>query len=47
MRCGNGSDRTKHPAELSGDDWVRWGLEAETTVALPLPVSNDDATPRR
>ena len=21
MRCGNGSDRTQHPAELFGDDW--------------------------
>ncbi|GAB4397687.1 MAG: hypothetical protein OHK0048_06800 [Rhodoferax sp.] len=24
MRCGNGSDRTPHPAELFGDDWVDW-----------------------
>ena len=21
MRCGNGSDRTQHPAELFGEDW--------------------------
>ena len=26
MRCGNGSDRTQHPAELFGDDWDQWGL---------------------
>lgn len=22
LRCGNGSDRTQHPAELLGSDWV-------------------------
>jgi hypothetical protein len=21
MRCGNGSDRTQHPAELFGEEW--------------------------
>ena len=25
MRCGNGSDRTPHPSELFGPDWVDWG----------------------
>ncbi|HCE94999.1 MAG TPA: DUF3079 domain-containing protein [Acidovorax sp.] len=35
MRCGNGSDRTQHPAELFGEDWDRWGLAAEE--ALPVP----------
>ncbi|WP_298214646.1 DUF3079 domain-containing protein [Acidovorax sp.] len=29
MRCGNGSDRTQHPAELFGDDWDQWGLESQ------------------
>jgi hypothetical protein len=24
MRCGNGSVRTPHPAELFGDDWAEW-----------------------
>lgn len=24
MRCGNGADRTAHPAELFGDDWQDW-----------------------
>ena len=35
MRCGNGSDRTQHPAELLGEDWYEygdWGLVAETDV---------------
>lgn len=25
MQCGNGSERTQHPAELLGDDWYNWG----------------------
>jgi hypothetical protein len=32
MRCGNGSSRTQHPAELLGDDWYTsggWNLEIE------------------
>jgi hypothetical protein len=24
MRCGNGSERSPHPAELFGDDWASW-----------------------
>jgi len=24
LRCGNGSERTQHPAELFGDDWLEW-----------------------
>ncbi|ALX85326.1 hypothetical protein A7P25_06585 [Achromobacter xylosoxidans] len=30
LACGNGSDRTMHPAELLGDDWYtvgNWGLD--------------------
>jgi hypothetical protein len=26
MACGNGSDRTQHPAELFGDGWDSFGL---------------------
>jgi len=33
MRCGNGSDRTPHPAELFGDDWRHW----EPPLAPPDP----------
>lgn len=32
MGCGNGSDRTQHPAELLGEDWYLygdWDLEGE------------------
>ena len=27
MVCGNGSDRTQHPMELFGDDWMHEGLD--------------------
>ncbi len=27
MACGNGSERTQHPAELFGADWVEWAAE--------------------
>lgn len=28
LACGNGSERTQHPAELFGADWQEWGLSA-------------------
>jgi len=24
MACGNGSERSQHPAELFGPDWAQW-----------------------
>lgn len=30
MACGNGADRTQHPAELFGEDWQEWGIQTET-----------------
>ena len=24
MACGNGTERTQHPEELFGPDWVEW-----------------------
>ena len=38
MRCGNGSDRTQHPAELFGDDWDQWGLDADEALAASDPA---------
>ena len=29
LLCGNGSERTQHPVETFGPDWMEWGLEAE------------------
>jgi len=40
MRCGNGSDRTAHPAELFGDDWFEWG-NAPTGLAAQAQLSTD------
>jgi hypothetical protein len=39
--CGNGSERTQHPAELFGEDWVNWGLDpvARETADPPAPAS--------
>lgn len=27
MMCGNGSERTQHPVELFGEDWMEWGVD--------------------
>ena len=27
MRCGNGTDRTQHPIELWGEDWMDFVLD--------------------
>lgn len=41
MACGNGSERSPHPAELFGDDWAEWGLSAEPAKpAAPTQASN-------
>lgn len=34
LACGNGADRTMHPAEMLGDDWYLhgdWGFEPPIT----------------
>lgn len=33
LRCGNGTIRTPHPAELFGDDWIEWDLDQPLTKA--------------
>ena len=35
LNCGNGSERTQHPAELFGPDWLDWGLNHAATAAEP------------
>lgn len=39
MACGNGSDRTQHPSELFGADWMSFGLDAaeQEDSAAPPP----------
>lgn len=43
MRCGNGADRTPHPAELFGSDWRDWEPpQAQTStpsVQSPSPAA--------
>ena len=43
LACGNGSERTPHPVELFGDDWLEWGPDAaeaheESPPAAPQPA---------
>jgi len=39
LACGNGSERTPHPIELFGEDWVEWsgqhGSVAEDLESRP------------
>ena len=40
LACGNGADRTQHPVELFGDDWMEWGpgiTPAPPETQPPLP----------
>lgn len=37
LACGNGSDRTQHPVELFGNDWLDWGLD------VPAELSESEA----
>jgi hypothetical protein len=47
LMCGNGSERTQHPAELFGEDWAEWGMDPYAPVTPPqLPAeSNPGADP--
>ena len=38
LACGNGSERTQHPSELFGDDWLTW-----TPPASPPPSPSPTA----
>ncbi len=40
LKCGNGSDRTQHPAELFGDDWFEFFNQEEPQP--PAPPENPD-----
>lgn len=46
LKCGNGSGRTLHPAELIGEDWYLfgdWGLDLEAPVADPSETAKPPA----
>ncbi|MEI7532461.1 MAG: DUF3079 domain-containing protein [Betaproteobacteria bacterium] len=36
IMCGNGSDRTQHPCELLGDDWITYYGENYDPTVLQL-----------
>jgi len=39
LLCGNGSERTQHPAELFGADWQSWGPQAGTGADGAIEVA--------
>ena len=44
MGCGNGSDRTQHPAELLGEDWLEhgdWEIETERASTDATPAKGE------
>jgi hypothetical protein len=41
--CGNGSERTQHPIELFGPDWLDWLPDAADDAALQRPPPRDGA----
>lgn len=54
LMCGNGAERTQHPVELFGEDWMAFGLDAVPPPAPPpsvpdgttaAPLSNPPPTP--
>ncbi|GAB2900891.1 hypothetical protein GCM10027046_32420 [Uliginosibacterium flavum] len=47
MNCGNGSERTPHPAEMLGDDWHKdgnWGIEFSESTNDPNKKIPDSAS---
>jgi hypothetical protein len=44
LACGNGSERTQHPAELFGADWETWEPPAEGMHGESLAGPIEDPT---
>lgn len=44
LLCGNGSERTQHPAELFGSDWAAWEapVELASTAFRPPAIASPD-----
>lgn len=43
LACGNGSERTPHPIELFGEDWLEWSaqqLGEEPVEREPAPAGS-------
>jgi hypothetical protein len=45
LACGNGSERTQHPAELFGEDWFEWGLENSDAKCATANTQTDAPQP--
>jgi hypothetical protein len=43
LACGNGSERTPHPVELFGEDWVEW---SEQQLTPPSDAADTPAAPK-
>ncbi|MFO1267970.1 MAG: DUF3079 domain-containing protein [Rubrivivax sp.] len=41
MACGNGSDRTQHPVELFGDDWMEWSPLDDKPAVTDLSAKSE------
>lgn len=42
LLCGNGAERTQHPVELFGEDWMAFDLDAEPA---PEPATDPTSQP--
>ena len=43
LRCGNGTIRTQHPAELFGEDWAEWEEERGTPKIELVQINSGPA----
>jgi len=43
LRCGNGTIRTQHPAELFGEDWLEWELSSQNPPATKNTQQDDSS----
>lgn len=48
LACGNGSERSQHPIELFGEDWLEWGLNSvdESTETDAIAASQEPVKPK-
>ncbi|MDX9994652.1 MAG: DUF3079 domain-containing protein [Rhodocyclaceae bacterium] len=43
LACGNGSDRTQHPMELLGENWLEYGnWDIDTRIEPPRTTDHAD-----
>ncbi len=48
LACGNGADRTMHPAEMLGEDWYLfggWDIEAPAEADTALNTGANSVSP--